>query len=188
MTTPEETQPPAKTAWTLDPVHSSIGFAVKHMAISTIKGRFGRFEANIDFDPKHPERSSGEVKMAVASIDTRDEGRDGHLRSPDFLDAEKHPWIYFKSRRIEPRAGDHYDVVGDLTIRGVPREVVLDAEYSGLAKDPWGNQRVGFAATTTISRKDFGLTWNVALETGGWVVGDAVKLDIDAELMKPVGP
>lgn len=175
-----------KATWTLDPVHSSIEFSAKHMVITTVKGRFNKFEVSVNLDEAEPERSSVEARIDAASLDTRNEMRDADLRSPDFLDVEKHPYITFISKRIERRGEGRYVLVGDLTIRGVTREVALDTEFSGFVKDPWGNQRAGFAAETTLNRKDFGLTWNMALETGGLLVGDTVKVSIEAELVKQV--
>ena len=171
-------------SWVLDPVHSSVEFAVKHMVIATVKGRFTRFEVDGMFDLDNPERSTVEARIDAASVDTRDPQRDGHLRSPDFFDVEQHPWITFRSRRIERSGDGSYAVVGDLTIRGVTREVVLEATFAGLAKDPWGSQRAGVAAETSVNRKDFGLTWNVPLEAGGLLVGDNVKISLDVEFVK----
>lgn len=179
-----EAQSTKKSAWALDPSHSSLEFSARHMVIATVKGRFTSFQVDVDFDEETPERSSLEARIDAASIDTRDAQRDQHLRSPDFLDVEKYPHITFKSKRIERRSGDRYSIVGDLTIKGVTREVSLDTTFAGVARDPWGNLHAGFAAETTINRKDFGLVWNVALETGGFLVGDTVKISIEAELVK----
>lgn len=177
----EEKQKGAR--WTVDPVHSSVEFSAKHMGISTVKGHFEKFAAEVDFDPEHPEFSRVEASIDAASLITRDAQRDAHLRSPDFLDAAAHPAITFKSRRIERRGDGKHDIAGDMTIRGVTREVVLDAELTGMTIDPWGNRRAGFRAEAVISRKDWGLTWNMALEAGGLVVGDTVKIAIEAELV-----
>ncbi|MBI2165301.1 MAG: YceI family protein [Chloroflexi bacterium] len=170
--------------WVLDPVHSSVQFAARHMVVATVRGGFAKFEVTVDFDEARPEGSQVEARIDAASIDTREPQRDTHLRSADFLDVEKHPWISFKSSRVEPQGDGRYRVVGDLTIRGVTRQVALETSFAGLAKDPWGNQRAGFSAEASISRKEFGLNWNVALEAGGWLVGDTVKINIEAELFK----
>ncbi len=171
------------TTWQFDPVHTMVEVAVKHMMVVTVKGRFGKVNGSIEFDENEPTEGKVEVTIDAASIDTRDSQRDAHLRSPDFLDVERFPTLTFKSRRIEPADG-HYRVVGDLTIRDVTREVILDAEYAGAAKSPWGDLRAGFSAKTVISRKDFGLQWNVPLEAGGWLVGDEVKIYLDVEAIK----
>jgi polyisoprenoid-binding protein YceI len=155
------------------------------MVISTVKGHFEKFVADVDFDPEYPERSRVEASVEAASLVTRDAQRDAHLRSPDFLDAEHFPIITFKSRRIARYANGKYGVAGDLTMRGVTREVVLDTELAGITIDPWGNRRAGFRAETAINREDWGLTWNMALEAGGLVVGDTVKIAIEAELVAP---
>lgn len=169
----------AQENWQVDGVHSSVGLSVRHMVISKVRGHFTRWNAKLALDTQDLARSSVEVEIEAATIDTGVGDRDNHLRSPDFLDVQKYPAIKFKSRRVEV-AGERLRVVGDLTIRDVTREVVLNAEYGGQGKDPWGNQRAGFTATTSINRKDFGLTWNQALETGGVLVAD--KVDIEIEL------
>jgi len=173
-----------KKTWTVDPVHSSVEFAVKHMMVTTVRGRFTEFDAAVNFDEANPEASSVEAKISAASIDTRAADRDGHLRSPDFLDAENHPYLTFKSKRIESVGDDHYRITGDLTIRGVTKTVVLDTEFAGIGKSPWGNRVAALSAETKINRKDFGLVWNVGLETGGWLVGDEVRIHIELELVE----
>jgi len=183
MSTTVESQQ-KRTTWSVDPAHSSVEFAVKHMMFTTVRGRFTRFQIDPQFDEVDPERSSVEVRIDAASIDTRNADRDAHLRSPDFLNAEQFPTITFKSRRVEKVEEGHYRIVGDLTIRDVTREVVLDAGFGGIAKGPWGNSVATFSAETRINRKDFGLVWNVALETGGWLVGDEVKIAVEVELVK----
>lgn len=172
------------TRWAVDPVHTTIEFAVRHMVIATVKGHFSKFEANVAFDESRPEQSSVKARIDVASLDTREPQRDAHLRSPDFFDAENTPHITYVSKDIRPQGKGRYRVLGDLTIRNTTREVALDAEFSGVMKDPWGNQRAAFSATGSLNRKDFGLNWNMALEAGGWLVGDTVKISIDAELVK----
>lgn len=178
------TQTKTRAKWAVDPVHSSVEFAVKHMVIATVRGRFKKFDVDVDFDRDHPEQSSVNAEIEVASIDTREPDRDTHLRSSDFFEVEKYPTMTFKSKRIEPVGENRSRIIGDLTIRDVTREVALDAEFAGLAKDPWGKERAGFNAETAINRKDFGLHWNVALETGGWLVGDTIRIYVEAELVK----
>lgn len=176
-----------KTTWTLDPAHSLVEFSAKHMMITTVKGRFADVSGTILADEAHPDRSSVEVEIDAASIDTRVEQRDGHLRSADFLDVENHPAITFRSTRVEgayARPGDTFRVVGELTIRGTTREVVLDATYEGRGTDPWGGERASFSAETKIDRRDFGLTWNQALETGGLLVANQVRLSLEVQAVK----
>ena len=179
-----EGQIKTSSTWALDPVHSSVQFAVKHMVVTTVRGTFNRFELDIDFDETNPERSSVEARLDAASIDTGVADRDTHLRSPDFLEAERFPTIVFRSRRIEPAGGDRYRIAGYLTIKDVTREVSMDAALGGIGKSPWGQQVAGFSAETTINRKDFDLNWNAALETGGWLVGDQIKISIEIEAIK----
>ena len=170
--------------WNLDTSHSSVEFAVKHMVISSTKGRFTDYDVDADVDLTNLANSKATVRINAASIDTRDDKRDGHLRSADFFDVENNPYITFVSKRLEPKGGDDYTIVGDLTIRGVTKEVVLDGEVTGPVKDPWGGTRVGLSANGKINRKQFGLNWNAALEAGGLLVGDDVKLNIDTELVQ----
>lgn len=172
------------TTWKLDPVHSQIEFAVKHMMFTTVRGRFTDVDGEITFDPADPSNASVEVEIDAASIDTRAADRDQHLRSADFLDVESEPKLVFRSKRVEgspSKAGDAFKVVGDLTIRGTTREVELDARFGGTGTDPWGGTRAGFSADTKIDRRDFGLTWNQALETGGVLVGNEVKIHLEAQ-------
>jgi polyisoprenoid-binding protein YceI len=171
-------------SWQLDPAHSQISFSVRHMMISNVRGRFENFTADVQADEEHPERSSIDVQIETASINTREQKRDDHLRSPDFFDAAQFPHLHFKSTRLEKVDDAHGRMYGDLTIRDVTRPVVLDVEYSGQSKSPWGTTSAGFTATAKISRKDWNLTWNVALETGGWLVGDEIKIEIEVELVK----
>lgn len=170
--------------WQIDPAHSHIAFSVRHMMISKVRGRFEKFNGTINFDEQNPAASTVDVEIDAASINTREEQRDGHLRSPDFLDADNYPKLTFHGKRVEQTSSDSGKLVGDLTIRGVTREVALDVEYAGQAKSPWGTTSAGFSASTTINRKDWGLEWNQALETGGVLVGDKVKIDIELELVK----
>ncbi|TAK34235.1 MAG: polyisoprenoid-binding protein [Chloroflexota bacterium] len=171
-------------SWQIDPAHSQIQFSARHMMISNVRGRFDSFTGSVEFDEADPTRSSVEVQIDAASINTREPQRDAHLKSPDFLDAEKYPYLHFKSTRIEKVDDTHGRIVGDLTIHGVTRPVVLSVEYAGQAKSPWGTVSAGFDATTKISRKDWGLTWNHALETGGFLVGDELTISIELEIVK----
>lgn len=174
--------------WNIDPQHTQIEFSVRHMMISKVRGQFKSFEGTLDINTDNPAASSVAGTIDVASIDTREPQRDAHLRSADFFDAEKYPKLSFRSSRIEPAGKGHYKVVGDLTIKDVTREVVFDVTDEGRAQDPWGNQRWGVSASTRLNRKAFGLTWNVALETGGWLVGDDVTITAEVELVKQVQP
>jgi polyisoprenoid-binding protein YceI len=168
-------------AWNIDASHSRVGFAVKHMMVSTVKGHFNVLSGTVNIDEANPANSWVEAEIDAASIDTRDANRDNHLRTADFLDVEKFPKITFKSTKVEPVGDNEYNVIGDLTLHGVTKSVVLKAEYSGTIKDPYGLNRAGFEARTKINRKDFGLAFNALLETGGALVGDEVKIDLDLE-------
>ncbi len=172
------------TTWTVDPVHSHVEFAVKHLMISTVKGRFADVEGTVVIDEANPANSRVEAKIAAASVDTREPQRDGHLRSADFFDAETHPYLTFVSTRVEPKGDDEFVAYGDLTIRGVTRTVALEGEYSGRNKSPFGTTVAGFSAKTKINRKDYGLNWNAALETGGVLVGDEVKINLEVEVVQ----
>lgn len=167
-------------AWEIDPSHSHVNFSVKHMMFSTVRGSFKVFSGKLHIDEQNPAASWVEAQADTASVDTSDANRDGHLRSADFFDAEQFPVLSFKSTNVE-RAGDGYKVTGDLTIHGVTKSVVFDAEYLGQGKNPYGVNVAGLSATTKINRRDFGLTWSAALETGGVLVGDDVKIEIDLE-------
>ncbi|HLT57976.1 MAG TPA: YceI family protein [Limnochordales bacterium] len=169
------------THWKVDPSHSLVEFSVRHMMFATVKGRFSKFDAVIKGDPNDLTSATFEATIDAASIDTRDEQRDGHLRSADFFDVEKFPNLTFRSRQVTKTGDNTYQVVGDLTIRDVTRPVTLDVEFTGQGKDPWGNQRIGLRAKTSINRKDFGLTWNAPLEAGGFLVGDKVDITIEVE-------
>lgn len=171
-------------AFQIDHAHSQIQFTVRHMMISRVRGWFEKFDGVFNLDEENPANSQVEVEIDTASINTRDEKRDAHLRSADFFDAEKHPKMTFKSTRVEVLDDKRAKLHGDLTIRGVTRPVVLDVEYVGMAKSPFGTTSYGFNASTTINRKDWDLTWNMALETGGVLVGDDVHIDIELELIK----
>jgi polyisoprenoid-binding protein YceI len=172
-----------RSTWTVDGAHAEVGFAVKHLMISTVRGRFGAVTGAVDFDETHPLSSKIDVTVDVSSIDTRQEQRDNHLRSPDFFDAANFPTMHFVSTGIAGDVKGDFRVTGELTIRGVTKPVTLEVTAEGRARDPWGNERVGFSASGRISRSAFGLTWNQALEAGGVMVGDEVKLSIDVELV-----
>ena len=171
-------------SWTIDSAHSEVNFTVRHMMISNVRGRFEKFTGTVDFDENNPANTTVDVQIEAASISTREPQRDGHLRSPDFLDAEKYPYLTFKSKRVKVIDTQHAELVGDLTIRDITREVILDVEYSGMSKSPWGTTNAGFTASTRISRKNWNLNWNVALETGGWLVGDEIKIDLELEIIQ----
>jgi polyisoprenoid-binding protein YceI len=170
---------PATGTWSIDASHSEVSFKVRHLGISKTRGRFGTFTGEIVV-ADDPEQSRVDVEIDAASIDTKDAGRDEHLRSADFFDVASFPTLTFVTNGVT-RRGDDWVVTGDLTIRGVTRPVVLETEVTGLATDPWGNDRVGFHATTEVNREDFGLTWNAALEAGGVLVGKTVQIDLDVE-------
>jgi len=175
---------PAGT-WELDPAHTSVQFKVRHMMVSNVRGDFEKVSGNVTYDEDDISRSSANITIDANSINTRVAKRDKHLKSPDFLDAEKHPLLVFRSKRVETAGEGKLTVTGDLTIRGVTREVVLDVEGpTPPVKDLQGKMRVGGTASTKINRKDFGLTWNKAIETGGVVVGDEVEITIDIELVR----
>lgn len=167
--------------YAIDTAHSQVIFKVKHLAISTVTGRFDTFEGSYAFDSEDISKSSVETSIVASSINTNEKDRDDHLRSDDFLDVEKYPNITFKSKSINKGKGNDFQIVGDLTIHGVTKEVTLDAEYEGSAKDPRGNERSAFTANGEISRKDYGMTWNKVLEAGGFVVGDEVKITLEIQ-------
>jgi polyisoprenoid-binding protein YceI len=179
--------PSTSTTWTIDPTHTLVEFSTKHMMITTVKGRFTDVKGTIVTDDRDPSQSSAEVTIATASVSTGTDARDEHLRSADFFDVEKFPAITFRSTRIDggsltPGAG--FTVVGELTVRDVTKEVTLAATFEGAGKDPWGNEKASFAATTKIDRREFGLTWNAALETGGLLVSNDIKISIEAQAVK----
>jgi polyisoprenoid-binding protein YceI len=171
-------------SWTIDSAHSEVNFTVRHMMISNVRGRFEKFTGTVDFDENNPANTTVDVVIEAASLSTREPQRDGHLRSADFLDAEKFPYLTFKSKRVNVIDAQHAELVGDLTIRDITREVILDVEYSGMSQSPWGTTNAGFTASTRISRKNWNLNWNVALETGGWLVGDEIKIDLELEIIR----
>jgi polyisoprenoid-binding protein YceI len=185
MTATVEVAPAAgtKTTWKLDPSHTAVEFSAKHLMITTGKGRITDIEGTIVSDEKNPQNSSVEATLKAASIDTRTDQRDQHLRSADFLHAELFPDIKFRSTRIEG-GKENFKLTGDLTIRDVTRPITLDVQFEGRTKDPWGGERVGFSATGKIDRRDFGLTWNQALEAGGVVVGNDIKISLEVEAVR----
>lgn len=172
-----------RTAWKLDPAHTAVEFSAKHLMISTVKGRITDIEGTIYTDEKNPRNSSVEANLKATSLDTRTDQRDQHLRSEDFLNVAKWPDIKFRSTRIDGEK-EHFKLTGQLTIRDVTKEITLDVEYVGQTRDPWGGERVGFSATGKFDRRDFGLTWNQALETGGVVVGNDIKINLEVEAVK----
>ena len=175
------TVPDAGT-YEIDPSHSVVEFVVRHLGLAKVRGRFNEFEGTIVIGDD-PMDSRVDAVIRAASIDTRDDRRDEHLRSADFLDVEHHPTLEFHSTEVGRRGSD-FRVDGDLTIRGVSRPVTLDLEMEGAAEDPWGNSRVGFSATTEVDREQFGLTWNQALESGGWLVGKQVRIELSCEAVR----
>jgi len=171
-------------SWKIDPAHSEINFTVRHMMISNVRGRFENFTGTVEFDPENPINSSVDVQIEAASINTREQPRDTHLRSADFFDAENYPYLTFKSKKVLVDDENHGRIVGDLTIRGITREVTLDTEFNGTSQSPWGFSSAGFSASAKINRKDWGLVWNVALETGGVLVSDDIKINIELEIIE----
>jgi polyisoprenoid-binding protein YceI len=172
--------------WAIDSSHSGIHFSVRHMVIAKVRGQFARWAGTILAENGDLGRATVDVVIDATSIDTGVGDRDTHLKSADFFNVATYPEITFKGTRVERQGEDQLKVIGDLTIRGVTREVALEVEYSGRAKDPWGNERAGFAAKTAIDRKEFGLTWNQLLEAGGVMVGDRVTIEIEVEAVKQV--
>jgi len=170
-------------AWQLDPTHSSISFSGKHMLVATVRGHFRSWQVDADVDETNLANSKGTVRIDATSLDTGVEQRDNHLRSTDFFDTEHHPQILFQVKRIEPNSHGAR-LVGDLTIRGITREVTMDGEVDGPIDDPWGGKRIGLSAEGKLNRKDWGLDWNVPLSAGGILVGEQIKITIDAELVK----
>jgi polyisoprenoid-binding protein YceI len=170
------------TPWQLDPAHSAIHFSVRHMMVTNVRGSFRTLELDVVFDPQHPELGSVLATVDAASIDTGQEQRDAHLRSADFLNVEQFPRLTFRSTSVEPRGGDAFAITGELTMHGITQTVVFDAEYGGDVANPRGGRSAGLSASTRLNRKDWGLTWNVALEAGGLTVGDEIKIDVEIEL------
>jgi polyisoprenoid-binding protein YceI len=174
---------PAPGVFMLDPAHSHVGFSVRHMMIAKVRGHFTDFSGTLRV-ADDPFRSTVEVDVAVASVDTRDQQRDDHLRSPDFFDVERYPTLTFRSTRVRANGGDSVRLDGELALHGVTRRVALDAVYDGVGEDLWGSQRMGFSATGEVDREAFGLTWNQPLSSGGVLVGKLVRLEIEAEFVR----
>ncbi|RZJ99713.1 MAG: polyisoprenoid-binding protein [Flavobacterium sp.] len=172
------------TKWSIDPTHSEIGFKVKHMMFTNVSGSFQKFDATIETEEENFENAKIEFTGEVDSITTGNADRDKHLLSPDFFDAEKHPKLTFTASSFTKKTEGEYDLKGDLTLNGVTKPVKLDVEFGGLAKDPWGNLKAGMSITGKINRKDWGLNWNSALEAGGVLVGEEVKLQIELQFVK----
>ncbi len=180
------TEPLKSTApWQIDASHTEIEFSARHLMISNVKGRFSDPSGQVVVDPAQPSALKLKVEIPVATIDTRNEQRDAHLKSADFFEAEKFPTMTFTGKRIVGDTNAQFQLVGDLTIKGVTKEVTLNVTAEGAGNDPWGNERLGFSAAGKINRKDFGLTWNQLLETGGVAVGDEIKIIVNTELMRP---
>lgn len=172
-------------SWTLDKAHTSIGFTAKHMMFTTVRGQFTDYTADLNINPDNPQQSQLDVTIQLASVDTNEQRRDGHLRSGDFFDAENYPTMTFHSTSVEGSDPNHFKLHGDLTIKNVTRPIVLDVTKEGEAKSPFGGARLAaYTATATINRKDWGLNWNVALEAGGWLVSEQVKLVIESEVVE----
>jgi polyisoprenoid-binding protein YceI len=172
------------TTWSIDPAHTEVGFTVKHLMISSVRGRFSDVDGTIVLDEQDPGRSRVDVEIGVASIDTGAAQRDADLRSANFFDAERWPTIAFHSTRVDPLAGGNLRVSGDLTIRDVTKAISFEATFDGRGPTPWGGEVIGYSADLTLNRKDFGLTYNVALETGGVLIGDAIKIHLGIEAGK----
>lgn len=170
--------------WEVDYTHSSIDFAVRHMVVAKVKGHFEKWSAQLEIDTSNLTNSKVSVSIDAASIQTREPQRDTHLRSPDFLNAEAFPQLTFVSKKVESKDNERFTIIGDLTIRGVTKEVALEGEYPGRAKDPWGAEKAGFTAKAKIDRKAFGLEWNQVLEAGGVLVGETVEIGIELEAKK----
>ncbi|WP_373229863.1 YceI family protein [Cohnella sp.] len=167
--------------WQLDKSHSGVTFSVRHMMITNVRGSFNEFDAAVTADTDNLTAVDATLTIDVNSINTKDEGRDGHLKSPDFFNVEQFPQIIFKKTSLVAKGGDDYSLTGDITIAGVTKSITLNTEIAGPAKDPWGNIKLGVVADGVINRSDFGLTYNAALETGGFLIGDAIKVHIELE-------
>jgi polyisoprenoid-binding protein YceI len=181
------TNPTSTTTWTIDPTHSLVEFSTKHMMITTVKGRFTEVEGTITTSEEDPANSTADVTIKAASLTTGTEARDQHLRSADFFDVEQYPTLTFRAKRVEgaPRnPGDEFVVIGDLRVRDVTKEVRVEATFEGTGRDPWGNEKASFSASTKIDRRDFGLTWNAALETGGVLVSNDIRISLEVQAVK----
>lgn len=172
------------TKWAVDPTHTSVDFSIKHMMIANVKGSFKSFDAVIEADPTDLTTATIQFTIDLSSVDTRNEDRDNHLRSADFFDVENHPSMTFNATKIINNGDDEYDVTGEMSIHGITKTETFTVNYEGSGKDPWGNEKVGFTVEGAIKRSDYGLTWNSALETGGVLVGDKVKISLDVQAAK----
>ena len=171
-------------SWQIDSSHSHIYFTARHMMISKVRGAFESFSGTVNFDEENPTNTTVNIDVDLSSINTRDEQRDGHLKSPDFFDVENYPTMKFVSTKVEQVDENNGRLIGNLTIKDITKEVVLDVEYAGVPKTPWGTESAGFSASGSINRKEWGLNWNQALETGGVLVGDKINIEIELELVK----
>lgn len=171
-------------AWQIDSSHSHVYFTARHMMISKVRGSFESFSGSVNFDEENPTNTTVNVEVDLNSVNTRDEKRDGHLKSPDFFDTANYPTMKFESTRVEQIDEKNGRLYGQLTIKDVTKEIVLDVEYAGVAKSPWGTESAGFSASGSLNRKDWGLNWNQALETGGVLVGENINIEIELELVK----
>lgn len=183
IASPAQIQTTANT-YQIDATHSAAHFAVKHLMIATVRGNMSVLDGEVHYDPAHPAQTRIVANLSAASINTAEPKRDAHLRSGDFLDADNHPTLRFESQRVSPIDQDNFDVEGNLTIRGVTHPVTLRVEREGQSKDPWGNTKIALTAHTTIDRTKWGLTWNAALETGGVLVGDKIKIELNVQLVE----
>lgn len=183
-TGPEQASKLERSTWMLDAAHANVEFAVKHLMITTVRGRFGKVDGTVKVDPETPDRLDVAVEIDPASVDTREERRDAHLRSADFFDVERYPRITFTGGRVEGDLLGHFKLYGELTIRGITKPVVLDVSNDGRVKDPWGNEKLGITATAKVNRLDWDLEWNMPLETGGFLVGEEVRITIEAEFAR----
>lgn len=174
---------PAAGTWQVDTAHSSVEFVARHLVVTKVRGRFADWSAELVIGER-PEDSRVDVTIRAASFTTGDEGRDGHVTSPDFLDVEQFPTLTFTTTSVSAGRGDRWDVLGDLTIHGVTKPVTLEVEFGGAAQDPWGNTKAGFSASTEIDREDFGLTWNQTLETGGVLISKHIKIEIEVQAVQ----
>ncbi len=172
------------TKWNIDPSHSELTFKIKHLMMTNVTGHFGSFTGSLESSGATFTDSKVQFTAQIASINTKNDQRDAHLRSPDFFDADKHPSLTFVSEHFTSNGGNDYSVSGMLTIKGISQKIVLAAEYEGTQKDPWGNEKVGFSLSAKINRKDFGLSWNAPLEAGGLLVGEEVKISAEIQLVK----
>jgi polyisoprenoid-binding protein YceI len=172
------------TTWNVDPTHTDIGFKIKHLMVSNVSGTFSKFEGKVETEGEDFSTAKAEFSADIDSISTNNADRDGHLKSGDFFDMEKYPTISFKSTGFKKVDEENYKIDGDLTIRDVTKPVTLDAEFGGMAKDPWGNEKAGFTISGKVNRQDFGLVWNAPLETGGFLLSNDVKLNVELQLVK----